>query len=147
MLGSDDEHMSETEGQGQGVTGIAAGMEDDDEEQEQEQVEQELEGEETPIGAVPPHQETDDGSSLVLNEAAVHWSMEIIREESAIGEGEDEQGEELEQPGPMLLRFDIRAEPDNDIGEPDEDELEQSGSEEQLVPRSEAVAQDFWLGL
>jgi hypothetical protein len=72
-----------------------------------------------------------------------------VREELASGEGQDEEEEELEQSGPMLLRFDNRAEPDNNINEPDEDEQEQSGleEEEQLVPCSDEVAEDCWLGL
>lgn len=40
-------------------------------------------------------------------------------------EGEDEEQEQMEQPGPMLLRFDNRAQPDNNINEPDKKEDKQ----------------------
>ncbi|KAH8081285.1 hypothetical protein HD553DRAFT_344501 [Filobasidium floriforme] len=125
-MGSNDEHLSETDGQG--GTGMAAGMEDEEEEEEEEEM---------PMGTAQSHQETDDGSLVVLNEVAVQWSIEIMTEESGPREGEDEEEEQLEQPGLMLQRFDDRAQPDNDINEPDEkeDEQEQSESEEeQLEP-------------
>jgi hypothetical protein len=46
-------------------------------------------------------------------------------ETSAAMEGEDEEEEQMEQPGPMLLRFDNWAQPDNNINEPDKTEDKQ----------------------
>jgi hypothetical protein len=99
--------------------------------------------------------------------------MEVLRETLSSGEGQDEEEEQMEQPGLMLLQFDNRAQPDNDLNEPDkkEDEQEQSESEEEeqladpltavpfyvpeeysfsgpeYKPCSEEVVEDRWLGL
>jgi hypothetical protein len=61
MMESKNERLSETEGQG--GTGIAAGMEDEEEEEEEIL--------EMPMGTAQPRQETDDRSLVVLNEFAV----------------------------------------------------------------------------
>lgn len=80
MMGSDNERLLETEGQG-GME-IAARMEDEEEEEEEIL--------EMPMGNAQPRQKTDDGSLVVLNEFAVRssqWSMEVVGDIGGHGGG------------------------------------------------------------